>query len=480
MNLSIKKMAKEIVRINEKTKNKPQPYDTSGEVKRVKDGVAYVKFQGAEDETPVDMTINCKPGDNVKVRINNRRAWITGNATAPPTDDKAAYVAQAQAVKAESTAKEATNEAKIAQETANVAEKEATNAATVAEGARQLSYDTSQYFWNKSTGGTGDIPTGAYITEIPQDQFTDPNDENYYCKGGNLLARTDGIHIRKDKKEVSCFKDDGMLFNTSEHDNVFKINATASSTESKSFWFAFSNTANVTLPYGCTYDETTGNYVRVYGYSGNIINNVTVSTTVSSNRVVVNISAPFSSEPKYGWISYNTPPAIYAQIGVNPSLPNSHVFTVGNGFTSGNTKYNSNAFYIDLDGSTYINGSLIIEGHETAIGTILKSIKNKTISHNQWTSSGAGIMLGKGAWIVFGKMFTNAPTGSSGRMGVRLKDDDYISRSQLINQVTYAGSIETVIPIVSYNTNYNVYLYGYQSTGDELNCDFVLSAIRIA
>lgn len=36
------------------------------------------------------MTINCKEGDSVKIRVSGGRAWLTGNLTSPPTDDTAA------------------------------------------------------------------------------------------------------------------------------------------------------------------------------------------------------------------------------------------------------------------------------------------------------------------------------------------------------------------------------------------------------
>lgn len=63
--------------------------DYTGTVTRVENGMAYVRLTGSEiTDTPVSMTINAQPGDKVRVRVSGGRAWITGNDTAPPTNDK--------------------------------------------------------------------------------------------------------------------------------------------------------------------------------------------------------------------------------------------------------------------------------------------------------------------------------------------------------------------------------------------------------
>ena len=79
--------------------SKTKAYDTVAKVLRVDEKTAYVHIDGGADETPAQMAINCKTGDTVKIRVSGGKAWITGNITAPPTDDSAAEVAQT-AVKA--------------------------------------------------------------------------------------------------------------------------------------------------------------------------------------------------------------------------------------------------------------------------------------------------------------------------------------------------------------------------------------------
>ena len=63
--------------------------DYTGKVTKVENGTAYVQLTGSEiTDTPVALSIDAKPGDRVRVRVSNGRAWITGNDTLPPSNDK--------------------------------------------------------------------------------------------------------------------------------------------------------------------------------------------------------------------------------------------------------------------------------------------------------------------------------------------------------------------------------------------------------
>ena len=71
-----------------RSEQKKSGSDYTGTVTMVKGGTAYVRLTGAEiSDTPVSMSVDCKPGDKVRVRVANGRAWLTGNDTAPPTND---------------------------------------------------------------------------------------------------------------------------------------------------------------------------------------------------------------------------------------------------------------------------------------------------------------------------------------------------------------------------------------------------------
>lgn len=172
---------------------KTSPYDTEAEVIRVEGDTAWVHISGGIDETPVKMTINCEKGDKVQVRVGGGSAWLVGNATAPPTDDTTAIEARVKSIEAELTAKQADAKAEQAQTTAD-------NATVIAEQAKSIADDTNQYFWFTGEG----TDTGAHITEVPQDEFTDSTSPNYHS-GGNLLARSNGIAIRDGLTELSTF-----------------------------------------------------------------------------------------------------------------------------------------------------------------------------------------------------------------------------------------------------------------------------------
>lgn len=159
-------ISKDLVKlIKESEKQGTQGYDTQAEVLRVEGKTAWVHIPGGVDETPVKMTVACSPGDTVQVRVADGRAWITGNATAPPTDDKKAI--------------EAT---KIANKSMAVAE----------EALNMVAGDSNQYFWHTESG----TDTGSHITEIPEDSFkSNP-------RGFNVLIRSVGIALRNALTEL--------------------------------------------------------------------------------------------------------------------------------------------------------------------------------------------------------------------------------------------------------------------------------------
>lgn len=110
------------------TAQKTKAYDVTAKVTRVEDGKMYVHIPGGIDETPVEMTVSAQPGDLIKVRVANGRAWVTGNATAPPTDDKRANQAYSAAKAAQGTAEDAAEAAKTAWEYADDAKEAAESA----------------------------------------------------------------------------------------------------------------------------------------------------------------------------------------------------------------------------------------------------------------------------------------------------------------------------------------------------------------
>lgn len=139
----------DIIKAFNALQNKTSPYDTEAEVVRIEGNTAWVYIGGGVPETPVALTINAQKGDKVQVRVSNEGAWIMGNATAPPTDDKKANEADKKAVeakylavdaasaaiKADKAAQDATISAEVAKNAANDAEENAANASNYASRA---------------------------------------------------------------------------------------------------------------------------------------------------------------------------------------------------------------------------------------------------------------------------------------------------------------------------------------------------------
>lgn len=108
MSSSFNRIKKNIIEAMQSTNNQgTSAYDSVAEVRRVEGDTAWVHIAGGVDETPVKLTVAAKVGDTVQVRVGGGRAWITGNATAPPTDDTAANKAKTTAATAQRSADDA-------------------------------------------------------------------------------------------------------------------------------------------------------------------------------------------------------------------------------------------------------------------------------------------------------------------------------------------------------------------------------------
>ena len=174
MNVKLNKISKDLMEAVKGSADKgTEPYDTSATVVRVDGDTAWVHIDGGVDETPIKKTIDCKSGDNVQIRVGGGDAWITGNETAPPTDD--------------------TRVIEVEKETQKVAK-------GVSEIGK-IANNTNQYFWHTESG----TDTGAHITEVTREKFL----QNPNNSGGNLLARSNGIAVRDGLDELATFGADG-------------------------------------------------------------------------------------------------------------------------------------------------------------------------------------------------------------------------------------------------------------------------------
>lgn len=140
--------------IKDIAKKQNHTYDTPATVLRVEGDTVWVHIDGGADETPVRKTINCEQGEIVQVRISNGSAFLVGNASAPPTDDKTAKVAHFVAEEAGVRAVEAQNTAAEAKERATIAQTAAA-AAQAAVAQSLITYET----WYKLSATTPTQPT---------------------------------------------------------------------------------------------------------------------------------------------------------------------------------------------------------------------------------------------------------------------------------------------------------------------------------
>lgn len=144
MSVKFNKVSKDLLdTIKDSPKKGTTPYDSVAEVVRIDGNTAWVHIAGGVEETPVMKTIDCKEGDNVQIRVSGGTAWVTGNSSAPPTDDTRANVAYnfaeiaiEDALKARESAENAERDAGRAYVAANSAEEQAQRAQTSAENAQ--------------------------------------------------------------------------------------------------------------------------------------------------------------------------------------------------------------------------------------------------------------------------------------------------------------------------------------------------------
>ena len=84
-----------------------------------------------------------------------------------------------------------------------------------AEAAKETAEATAQYFWTEEN-------VGAHITEVPQEEWSDPSSPNYH-KGGNLLARSDGVSVRDGLRDVATYNADGIKMYDEDSTEIFDV-----------------------------------------------------------------------------------------------------------------------------------------------------------------------------------------------------------------------------------------------------------------
>jgi len=174
----------DLVEVIKESLNKgPKPYDTTAEVVRIEDETAWVQIPGSDDETPVNLTIAAKVGDNVQVRVSGGNAFLVGNATAPPTDDTTAIKASAQSEEADAKATEALDLASNAYSKTTTVEQEF--AAAVININTDIADLQNQIDGNITTWFYAYVPT---TSNAPANTWTTTEDKNNHL--GDLFYDT--------------------------------------------------------------------------------------------------------------------------------------------------------------------------------------------------------------------------------------------------------------------------------------------------
>ena len=190
--------------LQEAGKNKTAPLDAQAEVRRVDGDTAWVHIAGGVDETPVRLTINARVGDKVQVRLSGGRAWITGNASAPPTDDHMANTANTTAKTANVTANQALQGANTAQNTADKAQSSADKAQNAATEAAKtadnyISTDSTGIMVSENKGATKETPSNATKNNvlITEQDVQIRNGQKTVASYGksSIIGTEDGNHI---------------------------------------------------------------------------------------------------------------------------------------------------------------------------------------------------------------------------------------------------------------------------------------------
>lgn len=213
-------VAKDLARlIVEGSQNKTSPYDTTGTVKRVEGDTAYVVFDENDTETPVDLSIACEKGDKVVVRVSGNRARLTGNMTAPPTDDKVAKEAKAatgtlmKAVKATQASVEAL--AKEVEDSGSEVESVVIEYILSTSNAELIPYDDMEwseelpeyvpgcYYWTRTATHLQDGEV-KYSDPVPDlhAQLTAELQQAVNSEGNYFWYDTSGAYVTKTPKEA--------------------------------------------------------------------------------------------------------------------------------------------------------------------------------------------------------------------------------------------------------------------------------------
>ena len=294
---NINKVAKSLKK-SIQTDKRTKPYDTQAEVVRIDGNTAWVQIPGGVDETPVKLTMNAKTGDTVQVRVSGGRAWLTGNATAPPTDDTRAIKADATAVSAKRAADSAVTEAyraKDAADRAEVSAQQANAAATAAQRSAEQADQQAVYATNSANSALTQLSTVENVVDTLTwiednaafEASTDTSvvaGKTYYVPSNQLLTLTDSTTTTYGLTIV--VKDGIVTVNGTATGNVYLELGTPSATAGSTIYIS-GVSGGSWGNYGLRYAQAGG---AVFVYDG-----VTKTTAVNNAKLYVYVGSGYAA-----------------------------------------------------------------------------------------------------------------------------------------------------------------------------------------
>lgn len=485
--------------IRQADRAKTSGYDTQATVRRIEDGVAWVHIPGGVDETPVKLTIAANPGDTVQVRVAGGRAFLVGNATAPPTDD--------------ATAQKAVTQIGAVNKVVNSVQKIAEQAANIAKQAAKIAGDTNQYFWHTEEG----TDTGAHITEIPQEDFlADPANG-----GGNLLARSNGIAIRDGLREIAQFAKDFIRMYNSQGVPFFDVTTSEESSEVIISRYMHVSGGDVlklylNMPIGVanTIEINTSSYFNgweeaftygtpgVYNKNGDVfvydgVNTIDVSVHHSRWQVAARANV-MTSKPSFVLGSLAGEIGEYSTaIGKNLDASGDNQIVLGKYNEPDETKalivgggeinellnFYRNILTLDW------NGNLDIYGNVTAanIGVTQSESGSYSIgtANIDTYTQGPSVTLAAGVWVVTGQwVFQTGDSSGARNMGVQLSPTSGSGgtgayKMVRVNAASQAFASLDITDIITLTSRTTVYLKGAASMTSSTAATCTIKAVRI-
>ncbi len=369
-------------KINKKTK-KSSVIKTGKVVRIDSEGTPWVSISGSEQETPVngELLSSVKIGDSVSINIENGKCNILGNMDDPSIGSEEAKNVSNQEIKIaidpEGTigraidvetnktmeeidgivtdriepVEEALEDLDLETEKdirilksktsdsisiADSAKNAAKSANIAAEEAKAVAEATGQHFWYDDNG--------AHVTDVTQEEWSDPNSENYHS-GFNSLFNSLGMLLRKALKNIAAYTQGNVSFYDGDGNNPENITARFGTDDAQ---IGKTDAPHLVLDDTGVYQKNEDDATVVsFGLAGDSVTNTQSGYDGTIEYDDITLSA--TSLPPSASSSYL---AITGEIELSnvefPSVPpEGHTFTIGNFMALRDAYYRDNYLWFD-------------------------------------------------------------------------------------------------------------------------------------